>query len=31
MCGVTFTDKMLKGELVWGKSLKGEVWRMGSV
>ena len=31
LCGVTFTDKMLEGELVWGKSLKGEVGRMGGV
>ena len=28
LCGVAFTDKMLEGELVWGKSLKGEVGRM---
>ena len=28
LCGVAFTDKMLEGELVWGKNLKGEVGRM---
>ena len=28
---MAFTDKMLKGQLVWGKSLKGEVGRMGGV
>ena len=22
MCGVTFTDRLLKGELMWGKNLK---------
>ena len=29
LCGVAFTDKMMEGELEWGKSLKGEVGRMG--
>ena len=31
LCGVAFTDKMLKGELVCGKNLKGEVGRMDGV
>ena len=29
LCSVAFTDKMLEGELMWGKSLKGEVGTMG--
>ena len=29
MCGVAFTDRLLKGELMWGKNLKEEIRRVG--
>ena len=28
MCGVAFTDRLLKGELMWGKNLKEEIRRV---
>ena len=28
MCGVAFTDRLLKGELRWGKNLKEEIRRV---
>ena len=28
MCGVAFTDKFLKGELMWKKNLKKEIRRV---
>ena len=28
MCGVAFTDRLLKGELRWGRSLKEEIRRV---
>ena len=30
MCGVAFTDRLLKGELMWGKNSKEEIRRVDS-